>query len=245
MRVLVVILALAQPSAAAADQSPLTLRQAIGEALRASPALREPGDGRTVAGIRQRQAAAGFGLKLTPTFQTGHRSRRVERPIDGRVALETTPDRNRVTGQRDQLRVRDGGGSHPRFRIHGRDFATAAARLDVGRVGRSGSGQTTRGLRGPAVRRREPGSRDFGGRRLLQRGAGATPRGHGRPCARPGTAAPHLVRSAIEGGTRHRTGCAAGGFADLSVRGGDGLTAGNARNRHGYVEDADGAPCRQ
>src|SRR5438876_10859332 len=71
MRVLVVILALAQPSAAAADQSPLTLRQAIGEALRASPALREPGDGRTVAGIRQRQAAAGFGLKLTPTFQTG------------------------------------------------------------------------------------------------------------------------------------------------------------------------------
>lgn len=71
MRLFLVILALAQAAAAGADQSPLTLRQAIGEALRASPALREPGDGRTVAEIRQRQAAAGFGFKLTPTFQTG------------------------------------------------------------------------------------------------------------------------------------------------------------------------------
>jgi outer membrane protein TolC len=71
MRLLLVVLAIAQSVAAFADQSPLTLRQAIGEALRASPALREPGDGRTVAEIRQRQAAAGFGFKLTPTFQTG------------------------------------------------------------------------------------------------------------------------------------------------------------------------------
>ena len=71
MRLLLVVLAITQSVAAFAGQSPLTLRQAIGEALRASPALREPGDGRTIAQIRQRQAAAGFGVKVTPTFQTG------------------------------------------------------------------------------------------------------------------------------------------------------------------------------
>jgi outer membrane protein TolC len=56
---------------AAAQSTPLTLPQAVAEALTASPVLREPGDGRTVAEIRRRQAAAAFGFKLTPTFQTG------------------------------------------------------------------------------------------------------------------------------------------------------------------------------
>jgi outer membrane protein TolC len=54
----------------AAQSAPLTLRQAVAEALAASPALRAPEDSRTLAGIRQRQAAGRFGLKLTPTFQT-------------------------------------------------------------------------------------------------------------------------------------------------------------------------------
>lgn len=55
---------------AAAQSTPLTLRQAIADALAASPMLRTPDDGRTLAEIRQRQVAAQFGLKLTPTFQT-------------------------------------------------------------------------------------------------------------------------------------------------------------------------------
>jgi outer membrane protein len=71
VRLLVAIVALALPAAAAADQGSLTLRQAVGEALRASPALREPEDSRAIAEIRQRQAAASFGVKLTPAFQTG------------------------------------------------------------------------------------------------------------------------------------------------------------------------------
>ena len=61
-----------QPAmAVAADQTPLTFANAVGEALRASPALRAPDDGRMIAQIRQQQAAAAFGFKLTPTFQTG------------------------------------------------------------------------------------------------------------------------------------------------------------------------------
>src|SRR3990170_8942089 len=61
-----------QPATAvAADQTPLTFEHAVGEALRASPALRAPDDGRTIAQIRQQQAASSFGFKLTPTFQTG------------------------------------------------------------------------------------------------------------------------------------------------------------------------------
>ena len=71
-RWLILLIALVGQSAGVvADQSPLTFAQAVGEALGASPALRAPDDGRTVAKIRQQQAAAGFGFKLTPTFQTG------------------------------------------------------------------------------------------------------------------------------------------------------------------------------
>ena len=66
---IVIVLLCAAP--AAAQSTPLTLPQAVAEALRASPALRAPDDGRTVADIRQRQSAAAFGFKLTPTFQTG------------------------------------------------------------------------------------------------------------------------------------------------------------------------------
>ena len=59
------------PAAATAQSPPLTLEQAVAEALRTSPRLHEPEDGRTVAAIRERQAAARFGLKLTPQFQAG------------------------------------------------------------------------------------------------------------------------------------------------------------------------------
>jgi hypothetical protein len=60
---------LAQQAAGAATG--LTLRAAIAEALTASPALRAPDDGRTLADIRQRQQAAAFGVKLRPTLQSG------------------------------------------------------------------------------------------------------------------------------------------------------------------------------
>jgi outer membrane protein TolC len=49
----------------------LTLRQAIGEALVASPSLQAPDDGRTLAQIRERQAKARLGVKVTPQFQSG------------------------------------------------------------------------------------------------------------------------------------------------------------------------------
>jgi outer membrane protein TolC len=67
----VVLLVVASSSTARADVRPLTLRQAIAEALAHSPLLRVPDDRRTVAGIRERQAAAQFGFRLTPTFQAG------------------------------------------------------------------------------------------------------------------------------------------------------------------------------
>jgi outer membrane protein len=70
--VLVLALTAAAFPASAGAQSPaLTLRQAIAEALRASPQLQAPEDGRTLAAIRERQAAARFGVKFTPQFQTG------------------------------------------------------------------------------------------------------------------------------------------------------------------------------
>lgn len=52
-------------------ETALTLRGAITEALAASPSLRAPDDGRTIASIRERQAAARFGVKVTPSLQTG------------------------------------------------------------------------------------------------------------------------------------------------------------------------------
>lgn len=55
---------------ARAEPVPLTLRQAIAEALASSPRLRAPDDGRTLAKIRERQAAARFGIKLSPNLQT-------------------------------------------------------------------------------------------------------------------------------------------------------------------------------
>jgi outer membrane protein len=63
-----------EPIAAAppGDGSPfLTLRQAIGEALAASPSLQTPDDDRTLALIRERQAKARLGIKVTPQFQSG------------------------------------------------------------------------------------------------------------------------------------------------------------------------------
>jgi outer membrane protein len=58
-------------ASAQAQPAAVTLRQAVAEALAASPALRAPDDSRTLADIRERQAAGRFGLKLTPTLQTG------------------------------------------------------------------------------------------------------------------------------------------------------------------------------
>src|SRR5882672_6007276 len=69
-RLFIAAIGLLCAASAGAQSTPLTLRQAIAEALAASPALRAPDDSRTLAGIRQRQAAGRFGLKLTPTFQT-------------------------------------------------------------------------------------------------------------------------------------------------------------------------------
>jgi outer membrane protein len=66
-----IALALTAWPATAGAQSPLTLAQAISEALRASPQLQAPEDGRTLAAIRERQAAARFGVKFNPQFQTG------------------------------------------------------------------------------------------------------------------------------------------------------------------------------
>ncbi|MBI4265740.1 MAG: TolC family protein [Acidobacteria bacterium] len=64
-------LVLAHSALAFAQSAPLTLPQAVAEALAASPVLRQPDDGRTLAVIRERQAAARFGIKLTPAFQAG------------------------------------------------------------------------------------------------------------------------------------------------------------------------------
>ena len=66
----VFLLALASAAVALAESPPLTLRQAIVEALSSSPRLRVADDGRALAGIRERQAASRFGVKATPTFQT-------------------------------------------------------------------------------------------------------------------------------------------------------------------------------
>lgn len=57
-------------TAVAFGDSRLTLRQAIAEALSSSPRLRASDDGRALAGIRERQASARFGIKATPSFNT-------------------------------------------------------------------------------------------------------------------------------------------------------------------------------
>jgi outer membrane protein TolC len=54
-----------------AERSPLTLREAVGEALRSSPALGASLDGRQFAGIREEQAASAFGLQVVPTLRAG------------------------------------------------------------------------------------------------------------------------------------------------------------------------------
>jgi outer membrane protein len=69
--ILSALLVAARTPGVRARQSPLTLRQAIAEALAASPVLRGPDDGRTLAAIRERQQSAAFGVKVTPTLQTG------------------------------------------------------------------------------------------------------------------------------------------------------------------------------
>lgn len=66
-----VLAAAAWPVSAGAQAPVLTLRQAVAEALRASPQLEAPEDARTLAAIRERQAAARFGVKFNPQFQTG------------------------------------------------------------------------------------------------------------------------------------------------------------------------------
>ena len=68
---LAALLTVADTNIVWAQPAPLTLRRAVAEALAASPTLRGADDGRTLAGIRERQASAQFGLKLTPQFQNG------------------------------------------------------------------------------------------------------------------------------------------------------------------------------
>ena len=69
--VAMLLLACVAPVSARAQAPALTLRDAIAEALRASPLLHAPDDERTLAQIRERQATARFGVKLNPQFQTG------------------------------------------------------------------------------------------------------------------------------------------------------------------------------
>lgn len=54
-----------------AQTTALTLRDAVAEALVASPTLRGPADDRELAGIRLAQASARFGLKVSPTADVG------------------------------------------------------------------------------------------------------------------------------------------------------------------------------
>jgi outer membrane protein TolC len=61
----------ASPPGTGDTASPLTLRQALAEALAASPSLQAPDDLRTLAQIHERQAKARLGLKVTPQFQSG------------------------------------------------------------------------------------------------------------------------------------------------------------------------------
>ena len=133
---LILLIALVGQSArVAADQAPLTFAQAVGEALRASPALRAPDDGRMIAQIRQQQAAAGFGFKLTPTFQTGTdqaglNARSMGVLLSKKLPTGTTLQVNASTFEFGTLEnhIRDSG-------ILGRHLAAAAARMDVGGVG--------------------------------------------------------------------------------------------------------------
>jgi outer membrane protein TolC len=65
------VVAVTTASPARAQPAPVTLRQAVVEALAASPVLRPPDDSRALAGIREQQARARFGVKVIPAFQTG------------------------------------------------------------------------------------------------------------------------------------------------------------------------------
>jgi outer membrane protein TolC len=64
-------LAGAQAGAPPAGPAPLTLREAIAEALQRSPDLQPAHDAVTAAEIGRRQAASQFNLKVTPSFSTG------------------------------------------------------------------------------------------------------------------------------------------------------------------------------
>lgn len=63
--------ALLAQAVAAQPPSPLSLRAAMAEALTASPTLGASADDRTMAGIRERVAAAGLSTTIAPVLQTG------------------------------------------------------------------------------------------------------------------------------------------------------------------------------
>jgi outer membrane protein TolC len=97
--------------ATAQTVEPLTLRQAIGEALAASPALRAPDDGRTMASIRERQAASRFGLKVTPTFQTGSDPAGVNQRTLGVGVSKWLPSGTAVQFNADTFQFGEGAGA--------------------------------------------------------------------------------------------------------------------------------------
>ena len=109
-RLSIVAIVLLSAASAAAQSTPLTLRQAIAEALAASPALRAPDDGRTLAEIRQRQAAARFGLKLTPAFQTASAPNGLNTRSMGLAVTKQLPTGTAVQLNANRYQIGEGAG---------------------------------------------------------------------------------------------------------------------------------------
>jgi outer membrane protein len=138
-----------------AQPAPLTFRAAVSEALSASPSLRAPADGQTLATIQESQAEARFGLKATPSFQqrtdpAGFAQRTIG--VDLSRRLETGTD---VTFSMNSLRF---GTGQSALDDTGYQFAVSqpllagfgqAARqeLSVARRGRQTAGRTYREAR--------------------------------------------------------------------------------------------------
>lgn len=85
-----------------AQEASLTLRQAIGEALAASPSLRSTEDARTLADIRLSQAQARFSTKFTPTVESSSNPGGV-----GTQMLGLTVSRRLSTGALMQMNLND------------------------------------------------------------------------------------------------------------------------------------------
>ncbi|MBW8868693.1 MAG: TolC family protein [Acidobacteria bacterium] len=86
----------------AQSSAPLTLRQAIGEALAGSPALRNPTDARSLADIRVAQAQTRFSTRFTPTLQSNSDPGGLETQL-----LGLTISRRLPTGTLTQVTIND------------------------------------------------------------------------------------------------------------------------------------------